>query len=141
MNKVINGERVEMGASELAQFEASRAPTLASIKERIVSLMAEKQDGGIVFNGLPVATDPRAKAEIAGAKQKARASRKIVTRNGGGVKAELSQAQFDALHSAVEDYHQSVMDHAHDLLGQAEAAADPASVNIEAGWPSNVIDA
>jgi len=117
-------------------FTAAPIPALTAQEkiDRVIDLMKEKQDGGIVFYGLPVATDNSAKGDLAGAKLKPKTKRKIVTRQGKGAKSEFSSVQVDALFDAVENYRQAVMDRAYDLLEAIEA--DPGT-DIDTGWPSN----
>lgn len=107
-------------------------------KLQITQLMAAKQDGGVIFNGLPISTDPGAVADLSGMKAKGGGAVKVVPRGGKGSRASLSGAQFDALFAAVANYRKAVMENAHDLIGTLEAAPDPSTVDINAGWPTNI---
>ena len=138
--EIMGGESVALDAAEKAAIEAERQPTLQKLKASVVQMMATKQDGGIVFNGLDVATNTVAVADISGAIQKGRTTRKVVTRSGKGARSALNQAGFEALFDVIETYRYSVMEHAYDLLEALDAAQDPATVDIDAGWPSNVFN-
>lgn len=132
---------VPLSGEEIAAIEAINTPALVAqkMKARVVQIMIEKQDGGVVFNGLPVSTNNSAIGDLMGAKLAPKASRKIVTRLGGGMKTILTSAQLDSLFNAVEKYRQDVMDKAYDLIVALDAAQDPTTVNINVGWPSNVL--
>ena len=136
LTKNFKGKQIQMTAAEEVQFEKDRAPTLQYVSQSILSIMADKQNQGIVFQGHPVATDTATVADLAGARQRGRPSRKVVT--SGSDRFELNQVEFEALFDAVEDYRQAVMDRGYDLLEEAEAADDVSQVDFFAGWPVNV---
>ena len=136
---MINGIAVQMTAAEETAFNASRAPGKNDIKRAVVELMISKQDGGIILNGTFFSTDAAAKSDIAGAKLKAMETRKIVTRKGD--RTTLNSTGIDALFDAIETYRQSVMNRAHDLLAEIDAAEPEqlTSINIKTDWPTTVI--
>jgi len=103
------------------------------LKAEVVEIMAEKQDGGVIFNGVLVATDGDAVADLSGEKHSPATGLKIVPRHGRGVKFELTTvAQFNTLFNAVKAYRKNVMAHAYDLLDNIE---NDVQVDIHNGWP------
>lgn len=148
MRNVVNLQtgQITLDAPYTAEEQAARDAaavvynSVEAVRERltaqVIALMIEKQDGGITFNGIPVSTDNNANGDLTGAKLAPKASRKIVTRKGGGAKVVMTSAQLDALFDAVEQYRQDVMDRAYDLLTAIEAEQ---AVDVDTGWPSNII--
>jgi len=116
-------------------YNDARRPQLL---EDVVELMIEKQDGGMDFNGNRIATDGDAVAELANKKHTPAASHKIVPRKGKGVKFTLSSTvQFNAMHKAQKDFRKNVENHAFDLIGNLEIAADISTIDIHTGWPTS----
>ena len=103
-------------------------------RDSVVSIMIKKQGGGVTFNGVTIATDAEATAQMAGAMQRESAWRKIVPRFGRGRKLQLAAAEFSALFTAVSNYQQAVQNWAYDLIVQIDDGLDP---DVNAGWPSN----
>jgi len=132
-NKVIisTTEAVEMTAEEIE--EKSEAIKQKS-RELVVAEMLKRQGSGITFNGMPIATDGNAMAQMIGAKQRSRSWRKVVPRFGRGAKLRLAENEFNALFNAAETYQQAVQDWAYDLIVQIDDGEFP---DINSGWPSN----
>lgn len=105
-----------------------------SVRMEVVNLMIEKQAAGVTYNGMPIATDGNALAQMVGGRQQQQAWRKIVPRFGRGRKLQLAEAEFNTMFLAIENYIQSVQDWAYDLIVQIDDGLQP---DINAGWPSN----
>lgn len=107
------------------------------MKERVVEIMAEKQDGGITFNGLAVSTDVYAVADLNGDQNSGKPDDiVIVPRKGKGAKATLTRPQRNALFNAVVDYRTEVMEHAGSLIDDIE---NDIAIDLDSGWPSTII--
>lgn len=120
---------------------------LGANKDRLLSDLDTIANGylgqGIVVNGLPVSTSLTAQARLNMAKANPRAQRKIVT-NGGRFTSLVTETEFNSLVSEVEKYGQGVIDNWHDLIELINSETDLNSllaVDLNSGWPSNIITA
>lgn len=140
--KLVNGQTIEMSASEIAEFDAREAVFNSIDNQRLIKkqrtneIKQAKLTGTIIVSGMQISLDTDSKAIMALAKTNSRATRKIHTH--AGDRAILTTAQFDGLVAAIENYGQSVMDRAYDLseaLDAATTAQEIEAIDVTAGWP------
>lgn len=118
------------------------APVVVStpLEAALAALSAKRYEvetGGIIVNGLPVATDDRAKTLLLGARLEVLGNPTLTLRwkTADGFVA-LSATQIVAISSAVRAHVQACFNREADLSALISAAADPSSVDISTGWPS-----
>lgn len=131
MKKIVNGNVVDMDASEFAALGAkSRADYARLVREKAKSL----RDGGTVINGMAIATDVDARTRLLGAKVNPKESRKVVAKGG---RAIMTGAQLNAIVDGIDAFLQSVDDKEYDCLELIDATADAdlSTLDLETGWP------
>ncbi|KAA0579008.1 DUF4376 domain-containing protein [Azospirillum sp. B21] len=110
-------------------------------KAAATDLRWQKETGGIVIGGVPVATDDRSKTLILGKRAQAQSNPAASFRwkAASGEWVDLTGAQIIAIADAVADHVQACFDREgelHDLIDAAGPdAADVLAVDISAGWP------
>ncbi len=112
----------------------------AARKAAATDLRWQKETGGIVIAGVPVATDDRSKMLILGKRAQAQADPAMVFRwkAASGDWVELTGAQIIAVADAVAHHVQACFDREgelHDAIDAAGTAEAVLAVDIAAGWP------
>ncbi|WP_377810631.1 DUF4376 domain-containing protein [Azospirillum sp. A29] len=112
----------------------------ATRKAAATDLRWQKETGGIVIAGVPVATDDRSKMLILGKRAQAQTDPTAIFRwkAASGEWVDLTGAQIIAIADAVGDHVQACFDREgaiHDLIDAAPDAAAVLAVDISAGWP------
>lgn len=108
-------------------------------KSAATDLRWQKETGGIVIAGVPVATDDRSKTLILGRRAQAQSDPDMTFRwkAASGEWVELTGAQIIAIADAVADHVQACFDREgdlHDAIDTTETAEAVLAVNILAGW-------
>jgi hypothetical protein len=120
----------------LPTLEERRAAKLAAL----AALRWEKETGGTVFNGMPIATDAVSQTKYIGAVVGAQIDPDAVInwKMADGTFVALDAKVITAVAMAVRAHVQACFDREAELKAQIEAAATPeefSAVDIGAGWP------
>lgn len=123
-----------------AELEARLIALRAERKSAATALRWEKETGGILIGGVPVATDDRSKTLILGKRAQAQSNPTMSFRwkAASGDWVDLTGAQIIAIADAVGDHVQACFDREgelQDLIDAAETAGDALAVDIATGWP------
>ncbi|MBK3800468.1 DUF4376 domain-containing protein [Azospirillum brasilense] len=123
--------------AELPTMEPGSGSPMDAALAALAAKRYAVETGGIIVNGLPVATDDRAKTLLLGARLEVLGNPTLTLRwkTADGFVA-LSATQIVAISSAVRAHVQACFNREADLSALISAAADPASVDISTGWPS-----
>ena len=112
----------------------------AACKAAATDLRWQKETGGILIAGIPVATDDRSKTLILGKRAQAQSDPAMTFRwkAASGEWVELTGVQIIAIADAVADHVQACFDREgdlHDAIDAAETAEAVLAIDIAAGWP------
>lgn len=118
------------------------AEYLKNLRSRLKKKLSDRAEAELektfLFNGLPLSPAPKNLPSVAIAERRPRASRKIVTARGEG-RAIVSDAEFQAVFSAMESRGQTIHDNWYDKLDAIDAAttlAELDAIDINTGWPT-----
>lgn len=149
-HRIVNGVRVDLTPQEVAALEAewaANAPTLGQLRLRKLDALAakrwEKEAGGIVFNGMTVATDAVSQTKIIGAVVGAQMDPQstIQWKMADGSFSTLDATAVLAMAMAVRAHVQACFDNEAEIRVLIQAAGTKEeldAIDIDAGWPSNV---
>lgn len=131
----VNGQIVPHTEESWNAFQASRAPTLSEVKAAIVRLKKEKENGGITYDSVPIATDAEAVGDVLGGLSQ---TGTILTDSGH--RLTINSTVVGAIKDAIEDYRFKVKQRAAVLDEGAESSNDLTAYmdTIQTGWPSTV---
>lgn len=123
-----------------AELEARLVALRTQRKAAATDLRWQKEIGGIVINGIPVATDDRSKMLILGKRAQAQSNPAMLFRwkAADGDWVDLTGAQIIAIADAVANHVQTCFDREgqlHDAIDAAKDATAVLAVDISPGWP------
>jgi hypothetical protein len=126
-------------AENAAQFMPRTIPTTAECLDALAARRFTAEESGTTFNGMSLQTDRVTQAKVTAAYVKAKADSTYAIANwkmAPGTFVTLSAAQIIAVGDAIAAHVQACFDHEALLSGQIEAADNPGSIDINAGWPA-----
>lgn len=131
--KLVDGELFDFTAEEQTAFEAAR---VAAALDALASRRWQAEIGGITVPQVPTDHTTRATLTAAYVKAKENPAYTVRWKAGPGVFVTLDADTIIAMADAVAAHVQACFDREDELSAAILAAEDPASVDINTGWPA-----